>query len=41
MPNVADVIAFLQKFAPLDLAEEWDNVGLLARRRRRLGWSES
>ena len=29
MPEVAEVIAFLQKFAPLDLAEEWDNVGLL------------
>jgi dinuclear metal center YbgI/SA1388 family protein len=29
MPLVADLIAFLERFAPLDLAEEWDNVGLL------------
>jgi dinuclear metal center YbgI/SA1388 family protein len=27
--QVADIIAFLQDFAPLELAEEWDNVGLL------------
>jgi dinuclear metal center YbgI/SA1388 family protein len=30
VPTVADVITFLERFAPLDLAEEWDNVGLLA-----------
>lgn len=29
------VVATLQKIAPLDLAEEWDNVGLL------VGWNES
>ncbi len=29
MPTVAKLVAFLQRFAPLDLAEEWDNVGLL------------
>jgi dinuclear metal center YbgI/SA1388 family protein len=29
MATVADVQAFLRRFAPLDLAEEWDNVGLL------------
>jgi dinuclear metal center YbgI/SA1388 family protein len=29
MPSVADIIKFLQDFAPLDLAEEWDNVGLI------------
>ena len=29
MSTVSDVIAFLEKFAPPTLAEEWDNVGLL------------
>jgi dinuclear metal center YbgI/SA1388 family protein len=29
VPCVADVIRFLQRLAPLALAEEWDNVGLL------------
>lgn len=29
MPRVADVIEFLERFAPLHLAEDWDNVGLL------------
>lgn len=29
MPRVADVVAFLKRFAPLELVEEWDNVGLL------------
>lgn len=29
MPRVADVIAFLGEFAPLTLAADWDNVGLL------------
>lgn len=29
MPQLNDIIAFLEEFAPLDLAEEWDNVGLL------------
>jgi dinuclear metal center YbgI/SA1388 family protein len=27
--QVADIMQFLQDFAPLELAEEWDNVGLL------------
>lgn len=35
MPCVSDVVAFLERFAPLELAEEWDNVGLLAGDRRR------
>lgn len=29
MPTVADVAAFLDRFAPARLAAEWDNVGLL------------
>jgi len=29
MPTVADVACFLEAFAPSDLAEAWDNVGLL------------
>lgn len=29
MTLVGDIIAFLHDFAPLELAEEWDNVGLL------------
>lgn len=29
MLRIADILAFLEAFAPLDLAEEWDNVGLL------------
>ncbi len=29
MPRIADLTAFLQRFAPLELAEKWDNVGLL------------
>ena len=29
MPTVADVMKFLEKVAPLTLAAEWDNVGLL------------
>ncbi len=29
MPSVADVVAALERFAPLSLAAEWDNVGLL------------
>lgn len=29
MPLVSDFISFLQEVAPLELAEEWDNVGLL------------
>lgn len=29
MPTVADIAEFLQEFAPLSLAESWDNVGLL------------
>jgi dinuclear metal center YbgI/SA1388 family protein len=35
VPRIADLVAFLERFAPLDLAEEWDNVGLLAGDRRR------
>ena len=33
MTTVSDAIAFLEKFAPPDLAETWDNVGLLVGRR--------
>jgi dinuclear metal center YbgI/SA1388 family protein len=29
MPSVADIISALQTIAPVELAEEWDNVGLL------------
>src|SRR5687767_13807090 len=29
MRTVADVTDFLKRFAPLELAEPWDNVGLL------------
>src|SRR4051794_28224279 len=29
MPTVADVVAYLEKFAPPELAASWDNVGLL------------
>src|SRR5437763_8819098 len=29
MPTVADVIGFLEQFAPPELAADWDNVGLL------------
>jgi dinuclear metal center YbgI/SA1388 family protein len=29
MPTVADITAYLEEFAPLALAAEWDNVGLL------------
>jgi dinuclear metal center YbgI/SA1388 family protein len=29
MPSLADVTAFLERFAPARLAAEWDNVGLL------------
>jgi dinuclear metal center YbgI/SA1388 family protein len=29
MPTVADVVAALERFAPLSIAAEWDNVGLL------------
>ena len=29
IPTVADAIAALERFAPLDLAGDWDNVGLL------------
>lgn len=29
VPRIADIITFLERFAPPDLAEDWDNVGLL------------
>ncbi len=29
MPQLDEIVAFLKEFAPLALAEEWDNVGLL------------
>src|SRR5260370_351806 len=29
MPTVADVVDHLEQFAPLNLAADWDNVGLL------------
>jgi dinuclear metal center YbgI/SA1388 family protein len=35
VPHVADIVAFLECFAPPALAEEWDNVGLLMGDRRR------
>jgi dinuclear metal center YbgI/SA1388 family protein len=34
MPTVHSIAAFLERLAPLRLAEEWDNVGLLVGRRR-------
>lgn len=30
MPTVADFVTFLSRFAPLETAADWDNVGLLA-----------
>lgn len=33
MPNVHDLCEFLERFAPIRLAEDWDNVGLLVGRR--------
>jgi dinuclear metal center YbgI/SA1388 family protein len=35
MPILADLVAFFRRFAPPDLAEEWDNVGLLVGDRNR------
>lgn len=35
MPRIADLVAFLERFAPPALAEEWDNVGLLTGDRQR------
>ena len=35
MARVAEIIEFLQEFAPLELAEAWDNVGLLIGSARR------
>ena len=35
MTNVADITQFLEEFAPLRLAEDWDNVGLLVGDRSR------
>jgi dinuclear metal center YbgI/SA1388 family protein len=35
VPRVADIINCLERFAPLALAEEWDNVGLLTGDRQR------
>ncbi len=29
MTRLSDIVEFLESFAPLDLAEDWDNVGLL------------
>jgi dinuclear metal center YbgI/SA1388 family protein len=34
MPTVADVVAYLEQLAPLQLAADWDNVGLLLGERR-------
>ena len=34
VPQLADIIAFFEQFAPLTLAEDWDNVGLLLGNRR-------
>lgn len=36
MSTVSDLIVFLEKFAPPELAEDWDNTGLLIGRRDRL-----
>lgn len=36
MPTVGDCIGFLSRFAPTELAEEWDNVGLLVGDKARL-----
>ena len=33
MTTVADIVDFLENFAPLELAEDWDNVGLLIGRK--------
>jgi len=35
MPTIENIAAFLEEIAPLRLAEEWDNVGLLVGRRDR------
>jgi dinuclear metal center YbgI/SA1388 family protein len=35
MPILADLVAFFRRFAPPDLAEEWDNAGLLVGDRNR------
>lgn len=35
MTKLADVVAFLERFAPLSLAADWDNVGLLVGDRER------
>jgi dinuclear metal center YbgI/SA1388 family protein len=35
MPNITAIAAFLEEIAPIRLAEEWDNVGLLVGRRER------
>jgi dinuclear metal center YbgI/SA1388 family protein len=35
VPHIAEIIAFLERFAPLELAEDWDNVGLLLGDRHR------
>ena len=32
MPTIASIAAFLEQLAPVRLAEEWDNVGLLVGR---------
>ena len=33
MPTVSDIVEYLERIAPLALAEEWDNTGLLIGRR--------
>ncbi|MEM7315353.1 MAG: Nif3-like dinuclear metal center hexameric protein, partial [Planctomycetota bacterium] len=33
MPTITQIATFLESFAPLRLAEDWDNVGLLVGRR--------
>ena len=33
MTSVQDILNLIQTFAPLEMAEEWDNVGLLVGRR--------
>ena len=37
MSTVSDVIVFLENFAPPELAEDWDNTGLIGHRTDRHG----
>ena len=35
MTTVQDILTFMEGLAPYELAESWDNVGLIVRRRSR------